>query len=119
MTGVQTLLPLMLNHVSEGRLTLQRLVDLTSAGPQRIYNIAGKGRLAVGYDADVTLVDLKAKRTIETSWIASKAGWTPFEGMSITGWPMGTIIRGSIVMRDGGLANAPAGEPVRFVDTLT
>ena len=116
--GVQTLLPLMLNHVAEGRLSLQRLVDLTSAGPQRIYNIAGKGRLAVGYDADVTLVDLKAKRTIETSWIASKAGWTPFEGSVVTGWPMGTIIRGRVVMRDGGLANAPTGEPVRFVDTM-
>lgn len=118
MTGVQTLLPLMLNHVAEGRLTLQRLVDLTSAGPQRIYDIAGKGRLAVGYDADVTLVDLKARRTIEAKWIASKAGWTPFDGMSVTGWPVGTIIRGRIVMRDGALADTPIGEPVRFVDTL-
>ena len=116
--GVQTLLPLMLNHVAEGRLSLQRLVDLTSAGPQRIYNIAGKGRLAVGYDADVTLVDLKAKRTIENRWIASKSGWSPFDGTTVTGWPMGTIIRGRVVMRDGGLANAPMGEPVRFVDTM-
>src|SRR5262249_57324325 len=66
--GVQTLLPLLLDHVAQGRLTLQRLVDLTSAGAQRIYNIAGKGRLAVGYDADVTLVDLKARRTIENRW---------------------------------------------------
>jgi dihydroorotase len=116
--GVQTMLPLMLNHVAEGRLTLQRLVDLTSAGPQRIYNIAGKGRLAVGYDADVTLVDLKARRTIENRWIASKSGWSPFDGTDVTGWPMGTVIRGKVVMRDGGLANAPVGEPVRFVDTM-
>ena len=118
MTGVQTLLPLMLNHVAEGRLSLQRLVDLTSAGAQRIYNIAGKGRMALGYDADVTLVDLAARRVIEAKWIASKAGWTPFDGMAITGWPMGTIIRGRIVMRDGALAGPPAGQPVRFVDTL-
>jgi dihydroorotase len=116
--GVQTMLPLMLNHVAEGRLTLQRLVDLTSAGAQRIYNIAGKGRLAVGYDADVTMVDLKAKRVIENRWIASKSGWSPFDGAEVTGWPVGTIIRGRVVMRDGGLANAPQGEPVRFVDTM-
>jgi dihydroorotase len=116
--GVQTLLPLMLNHVAQGRLTLQRLVDLTSAGAQRIYNIAGKGRLAVGYDADVTLVDLKAERTIENRWIASKSGWTPYDGMRVTGWPVGTIIRGNVVMRDGGLANAAVGQPVRFVDTM-
>jgi dihydroorotase len=116
--GVQTLLPLMLNHVAQGRLTLQRLVDLTSAGAQRIYNIAGKGRLAVGYDADVTLVDLKAERTIENRWIASKAGWTPYDGMRVTGWPVGTIIRGNVVMRDGGLANAAVGQPVQFVDTM-
>jgi len=118
MTGVQTLLPLMLDHVAAGRLSLQRLVDLTSAGPQRIYGLAGKGRMAVGYDADVTLVDLKAKRVIEARWIASKSGWTPFDGVSVTGWPVGTIIRGRPVMRDGALADAPAGQPVRFVDTL-
>ena len=116
--GVQTLLPLLLDHAAAGRLTLPRLVDLTSAGAQRIYNIAGKGRLAVGYDADVTLVDLKARRTIENRWIASRAGWTPYDGMAVTGWPVGTIIRGRVVMRDGDLADTPQGAPVRFVDTL-
>src|SRR6185437_10911298 len=64
MPGVQTLLPVMLNHVAEGRLTLERLVDLTSAGAQRVFNIAGKGRMAEGWDADLTIVDLKAKRII-------------------------------------------------------
>src|SRR5690606_892968 len=67
MPGVQTLLPLMLNHVAQGRLSLHRLVDLVCEGPARIYNMAGKGRLAVGYDADLTLVDLKAKRLVEDS----------------------------------------------------
>jgi dihydroorotase len=118
MPGVQTLVPLMLNHVAEGRLSLERLVDLTSAGAQRIYNIAGKGRIAVGYDADFTIVDLKAKRTIENSWIESKCGWTPFDGMKVTGWPVATIIRGREVMREGALLGDPAGVPVRFTETL-
>ena len=54
MTGVQTLLPIMLDHVNAGRLSLERLVDLTSHGPQRIFGIRGKGRIAVGYDADLS-----------------------------------------------------------------
>lgn len=114
MPGVQTLLPLMLNHVAEGRLTLQRLIDLTSAGPQRVFGLAGKGRIAVGYDADFTVVDLKARWTIEESWLASRCGWSPFTGMALTGKPMGTIVRGNRVMWNGELANAAVGAPVRF-----
>jgi dihydroorotase len=118
MPGVQTLLPLMLDHVHCGRLTLARLVDLVCSGPARIFNIAGKGRIALGYDADFTLVDLDATREIESSWLASKCGWSPFEGMKVTGWPMATVVRGAIVMRDGELANRPSGRPVRFQETL-
>lgn len=114
MTGVQTLVPLLLNHMAEGRLSLERFVDLTSAGAQRIYGIAGKGRIALGYDADFTIVDLNAKRRIENAWIESKAGWTPFDGMQICGWPTATIIRGHSVMRDGELLGAPIGERVAF-----
>ena len=118
MPGVQTQLPLLLDPVNAGRLTLARLVDLVCSGPARIYNIAGKGRIALGYDADFTLVDLKATREITSDWLASKCGWSPFEGMTVTGWPMGTIIRGNVVMRDGELANAAVGKPVRFQETL-
>lgn len=118
MPGVQTLMPIMLDHVSHGRLTLLQLVDLTSAGPARLFGMAGKGRLAVGYDADYTLVDLKAERTIENSWIASKCGWTPFDGRGVTGWPIGTIVRGNRVMWEGELCEAAAGQPIRFVETL-
>jgi dihydroorotase len=118
MPGVQTLLPLLLDHFNAGKLTLERLVDLTSAGPQRIYDIAGKGRIAVGYDGDFTLVDLKAKRTIERDWLQSKCGWSPFEGRPVTGWPMATVIRGHIAMRDGELLGGPTGRPVRFAETL-
>ncbi|WP_193370161.1 dihydroorotase [Pelagibius marinus] len=118
MPGVQTLLPLLLDHMNAGKLTLERLVDLTSAGAQRIYNIAGKGRIAVGYDGDFTVVDLKAKTHIEQAWLQSKCGWSPFEGKPITGWPMATIIRGHVAMRDGELRGGPTGRPVRFMETL-
>ena len=118
MPGVQTSLPLLLNHMHEGRLSLERLVDLTAAGPQRIFGIAGKGRIAVGYDADFAVVDLARKRMITESWIASKSGWTPFDGMTVTGWPVATILRGQVVMREGELFGSPAGKAVRFVETM-
>jgi len=118
MPGVQTLLPLLLDHLAAGRLSLERLVDLTASGPQRIYGIAGKGRLAVGYDADVTVVDLKARREITGKWLASKCGWSPFEGLTVTGWPVATIVRGQMVMRNDELLGAPAGAPVRFLEAL-
>jgi dihydroorotase len=114
MPGVQTLLPLLLNHVVEGRTTLQRVIDLTSAGAQRIFGIVGKGRIAVGYDADFSIVDLKKRWTITDEWLASRCGWSPFTGMELTGKPIGTIVRGNRVMWDGALANAAVGEPIRF-----
>jgi dihydroorotase len=118
MPGVQTLLPLLLDHQAAGRLSLERLVDLTSAGPARVYGIAGKGRLAVGYDADLTLVDLRARHTITADWIASKCGWTPFDGLTVTGWPVATVVRGHIVMRDDEACGEPIGRPARFLDCL-
>ncbi|MDE2111933.1 MAG: dihydroorotase [Alphaproteobacteria bacterium] len=118
MPGVQTLVTILLDHVNAGRLTLERFVDLTSAGAARVFGIAGKGRIALGYDADFTIVDLKAKKTIENSWIASKCGWTPFDGMRTTGWALATIIRGRIVMRNGALTVSGQGAPIRFTETL-
>jgi dihydroorotase len=118
MPGVQTLLPIMLTHVAHGRLTLERLVDLTSHGAQRVFNIANKGRMAEGYDADLTIVDLKARRTITHAMMATRAGWTPFDGFEAVGWPMATIIRGAVVMRDGEIVQHGGGQPVRFLETL-
>ncbi len=114
MTGVQTLVPIMLDHVNAGRLSLQRFVDLTSAGPARIFRILGKGRIAAGYDADFTIVDMKRTETIRDSWIASRSRWTPYDGKSVAGWPVGTIVRGRRVMWEGDLTAPAAGEAVRF-----
>ena len=117
MPGVQTLVPVMLTHVVNGRLSLERFVELTSYGPQRIFNIAGKGRITEGYDADFTVVDMKARRMITDDWIASKCGWTPYNGMEAKAWPVATIIRGQFVMRDDELVGPSLGEPVKFLET--
>jgi dihydroorotase len=118
MPGVQTLLPIMLTHVAQGRLSLERFVDLTSHGPQRVFGLADKGRMAAGFDADLTLVDLKARRTIRDADMASRVGWTAFDGFEAEGWPAATIIRGRVVMRDGEMAAPGLGEPLRFLETL-
>jgi len=114
MTGVQTLVPIMLDHVAAGRLTLQRFVDLSSAGPARIFGVVGKGRIAAGYDADFTVVDLKRRETIHDSWIASRSAWTPYDGRSVTGWPVGTFVRGRKAMWEGEIVTPSTGAPVRF-----
>ena len=118
MPGVQTLVPVMLTHVANGRLSLERFIDLTSGGAQRVFGTANKGRMAVSYDADLTIVDLKAKKTITHDQQATRCGWTPFDGFEATGWPMATIVRGRVVMRDGELVGAAHGRPVRFMETL-
>ncbi|MCI5077388.1 MAG: dihydroorotase [Oricola sp.] len=118
MTGVQTLVPIMLDHVNAGKLTLERFVDLSSHGPNRIFGIARKGRIAAGYDADFTIVDLKRKETIRNEQAGSKAGWTPYDGRQVTGWPVGTLIRGKRVMWEGEIVTPAEGEPVLFSEAL-
>jgi len=118
MTGVQTLVPVMLDHVNAGRMSLARFVDMTSAGPNRLFGIANKGRIAVGYDADLTIVDLKRRETITNDWVASRAGWTPYDGVTVTGWPVGTVVRGATVMWQGELVTPATGQPMRFLEAL-
>lgn len=117
MPGVQTLLPLMLDHVNAGRLSLERLVDLVCSGPARVFDIRGKGRIAVGYDADFTLVDLGLRRVVEESMVKSRCGWTPFAGMQLTGWPRMVVVGGRLAMREDEVVSAPNGSPVRFWNT--
>jgi len=118
MPGVQTLAPVMLNHVAAGRLSLERFIDLTSHGANRLFGLAEKGRLAEGYDADMTIVDLKARRTLRHEDMATRSGWTPYDGMEVTGWPMATIIRGAVVMREDEIIAPSLGAPIRFQETL-
>ncbi len=115
--AVQTMVPIMLNHVHEGRLTLERLVELWSYGPERIHKLSTKGRIAVGYDADFTVVDMKMKKTITNEQQCSISQWTPFDGMDVVGWPISTIIRGNIVMQNDELCSTPVGKPIAFKET--
>jgi dihydroorotase len=116
MTGVQTLVPIMLDHVNAGRLSLTRFVDLTSHGPARLFGLRGKGRLAVGFDADLTVVDMKRTETITHNWIQSRSRWTPYDGVQVKGWPVGTFVRGRCVAWNGEILGPADGEPVRFLE---
>ena len=118
MTGVQTLLPVMLTHVAQGRLSLARLIDLCSTGPARVFGLVRKGRIALGYDADMTVIDTKKKWIISNKWIASRCSWTPFDGFSAIGKPVHTMIRGNFAVRDGLMEAQAHGQPVRFLETL-
>lgn len=106
-SGVETTLPLFLTAVAEGRLTLERLVDATSAGPARVWGLAGKGAIEVGADADLTIVDLVRPGVIRGADLHGKHQLTPFEGMATVGAPTATVVRGHIVMRDGQLLGEP------------
>lgn len=114
LTGVQTILPLMLNHHNQGRLTLERLCQLLSVTPARIYGAQAKGGIEVGKDADFSIVDLKKEKTISNSWIQSRTGWTPYDGMPITGWPTHTIVRGQIAMQEGQIFSNCVGKSIQF-----
>ena len=99
--GVQTLIPIMLNHVHEGKLSYERLVDLMAYGPYRIHKIKNKCLIRKGFNADFTVVDPKAEHIISNAEQASKSGWTPYDGKKVIGFPTMTIIGGKTIMRDG------------------
>src|SRR3546814_6604330 len=104
--------------MAAGRVTLERVFDLTAAGAVRLFGRTAKGRIAPGFDADFSVVDLKSRWTVENAWLQSKCGWSPFEGTTLTGRPVGTIIRGRRVMWDAGLIGTPIGAPFRFDETI-
>ncbi len=114
MPGVQTMLPIMLHHHSQGRITLEKIQQMMSFNPAKIFNLKNKGQLAEGFDADITIVDLKKTFEIKNSDMATKSGWTPYNGMKITGRPIITIIGGNIVMREGEVLGTPMGSPCQF-----
>ncbi|MCL2626951.1 MAG: dihydroorotase [Cystobacterineae bacterium] len=116
MPGLSTLLPLMLNQVAQGNLKLEQLVELTAHGPARVFGVRSKGRLALGYDADLVLVDLEKKQTVDASH--TRCGWNAFDGHSLQGWPVATLLRGQWVAREGKLVGQPEGKPVEFEGAL-
>tara|TARA_B100001057_G_scaffold494502_1_gene591225 strand:+ start:461 stop:1795 length:1335 start_codon:yes stop_codon:yes gene_type:complete len=116
--GVQTLVPIMLNHVNNDKLSLSRLVSLWSYGPERVHKIFGKGRIQEGYDADFTIVDMNKEMEIRNSQQKSRSQWSPYDGMKVKGWPTHTIIRGNCVMRNDEIIGKPLGKMVKFKETM-
>ena len=114
MPGVQTLLPIMLNHVNEGRLTLNQLINYVCENPIKIFGIKNKGFIKEGYDADFTIVDMNKIIEIKNENIESKCKWSPFNGEKLKGTPVATIIRGEVKMKDGKIIGDPSGKPLEF-----
>lgn len=114
MPGVQTMLSVLLTFVAQGRLDLKTLVRMACEKPADLYGIAGKGRLEVGCDADLVLVDPDRRQVFERSMVASKCGWSPYEGETFTGWPVHTVLNGTVAVRDGSLIGQPGGRMLEF-----
>ena len=114
MPGVQTLLPIMLNHVNDGKLTIKQLIRLICENPIKIFNIKDKGFIRESFDADLTIIDMNKISTIDNNNIASKCGWTPFHGKKVKGFPVYTIVNGITKMKNGSILGEPEGEPLHF-----
>ena len=114
MPGVQTLMPVMLNHVNEGKLTLNQLINLVCENPVKIFGIKNKGFIKEGYDADFTIVDMNKIIEIKNEDIESKCKWSPFNGDKFKGTPVATVINGDIKMKDGKIIGDPSGKPLIF-----
>ena len=114
MPGVQTIFPIMLDHVNKGKLRLEQLIKLMCENPSRIFGIKNKGYIREYFDADLTIVDLNKEVTIKDEMIASKCGWTPFNNYKVKGFPVATIVNGEVVMSDGKIVSKALGQPLNF-----
>ncbi|MBL6857063.1 MAG: dihydroorotase [Pelagibacteraceae bacterium] len=114
MPGVQTILPIMLHHINNKKLSLEQLIKLMCENPCKIFGIKNKGYIKEGYDADLTIIDMNKEQTIKNEMMATKCGWTPFHNMTLKGFPIATIINGKIVMSNGKVVTESSGQPLEF-----
>tara|TARA_S200000501_G_scaffold187301_1_gene176129 strand:- start:1896 stop:3200 length:1305 start_codon:yes stop_codon:yes gene_type:complete len=114
MPGVQTLMPVMLNHINEGKLTIEQLINFVCENPVKIFGIKNKGFIKEGYDADFTIVDMNKKIVVKNEKIESKCRWSPFHEFEFKGTPVTAIIAGQIKMREGKIIGDPTGKPMLF-----
>jgi dihydroorotase len=112
--GCETMLPLLLNAVNEGKISLTKVVKLTSFNPARIFKIKDKGRIAVGYDADLVIIDMNLEKKVENKKLFTKCSWSPFNGKILKGWPVTTIVNGNVVFEKGGINTKYKGKEVEF-----
>jgi dihydroorotase len=115
--GLETMLPLLLDAASKGRISLPEVQRLTSEGPARAWGLANKGRVEEGADADLVIVDLNAENVVSNSELVTKAGWSPFAGRVLKGWPVATLVSGEFVF-NAGLFGAPTGKEIQFKQAL-
>jgi dihydroorotase len=114
MPGVQTLLPIMLNHVNNNKLKFKQLIELVCENPCKIFGIKNKGYIKEGYDADLTIINMKKETILKNDWIQSKCGWTPFNNYKIKGFPVATIVNGEIIMANNKILSRALGKPLTF-----
>jgi dihydroorotase len=114
MPGVQTLLPIMLNHVNNGKLSLDTLVNLVSIKPTKIFGIKNRGAIKEENFADLTVIDMHKQFLISNSWIASRCKWTPFNNYKVKGFPVGTVINGNVVSWESEIVLKKSGKPLIF-----
>jgi dihydroorotase len=114
MPGVETSLPLMLTQAVEGRCTVVQVANWMSTAVAKAYNIPNKGKIATNFDADLVLVDLEKYRPVVGKEMASKCGWSSFEGWNLTGWPVVTIVGGKVVFENGKLDTDVRGKALTF-----
>jgi dihydroorotase len=114
MPGVETALPLMLTAAQQGRCTLAQVVQWMCEAPARLYRIPNKGRLQVGYDADLVLVDRHTPKPVRREELLTKCGWSPFEGWELVGWPLVTIVGGQIAFQNGQVDPSVRGKALQF-----
>lgn len=114
MPGVQTLLPVLLTFVNQGRLSWEDLVRMTAENPSRLFGLREKGMVTERCDADLVLVDPKRAVLFEPSMVASKCGWSPYEGETFTGWPVRVMLHGKTVMQEGEVLGPPSGKAARY-----
>ena len=114
MPGVETSLPLMLTQAVEGKCTVAQVANWMSTAVAKAYKIPLKGQIAPDFDADLVLVDLEKYRPVVREEMASKCGWSPFEGWNLTGWPVVTIVGGKVVFENGKLDTNVRGEALTF-----
>ena len=114
MPGVQTILPVMLNHMNDGKIKLNQIIKFLCENPVKIFGIKNKGYIKKDFDADFTIIDLNKVIEIKNENIESKCGWSPFSGHKFKGAPINTIIAGEIKMKDGKIIGEPTGRPLSF-----
>ena len=114
MPGVETSLPLMLNEVRKGNASLNDITKWMSEAPARLYGIVNRGKIEIGYNADLVIVDLKLEKTVQNGALMTKVNWSPYHGQTLTGWPVTTIVNGNIVFNKGKIIEGNLGQEVNI-----